>query len=197
MSLQKTADKLPRQPSHTPVPTPSPVVPEKIKKESQVKNGLFQRLDFTEGTQFMGGPQRRGRLKLALWTWASMVVDHCLIMAMTCLFLLTGSLILKTTLKIFIRTQDFIQAGVLLYVLLSVAYFVIVRSFLGATVGEQSCGLRLGAPSERFKKSYSLKVLARSILILFTGIVILPLLSLFLGKDLTGKLTGLSIYSLK
>ncbi len=200
MSLQKVSEKSPYSTEHLPeAPQPglNTPAPEEIRKESRIDHQLFRRFDFIEGTQFMGGPQKRSRFKLALWTWSSMVVDHCLILAMTCLFLLTGSLILKTTLNTIIHAQDFIMSGMLLYILLSFGYFVISRAFIGATLGEYSCGLRLGAPNERLKKSYALKVFIRSFVTLATGVILLPLLSLVFRKDLSGKISGISIYSLK
>jgi len=199
MSLQKMSVNLPQSPTPVSNPTlPNPGVPEKNRKETELNNSqLLQRLDFVEGTQFMGGPKRRSRLKMSFLSWASMLVDHCIVMGMTCLFLIAGSLILKTTMQTFIKAQDFFIAGVGLYIFLAITYFVICRAFVGATAGEYSCELRLGAPNERQKKNYSLKVIFRSVLILFSGVIILPLLSLLFGKDISGKISGISIYSLK
>ncbi len=72
-----------------------------------------------------------------------------------------------------------------------------IRSLLGFTIGEWACDLRLGQPHERLRNNYVIKVMLRSSLILLTGVVTLPVLSLLLGRDLAGVLSGLRLFSLK
>ena len=76
------------------------------------------------------------------------------------------------------------------------AYLVIMRIFMGASLGEWTCQLRLGQPAQRLRTSYFLRVIARTTLILLTGIVTIPILSLMLKRDLIGELTGVRVYSL-
>jgi hypothetical protein len=76
-------------------------------------------------------------------------------------------------------------------------YLVIMRVFMGASLGEWSCQLRLGQPLQRIKPTYVLRVAARTTTLLLTGVVTIPLISLLLKRDLLGELTGIYIYSLK
>lgn len=73
---------------------------------------------------------------------------------------------------------------------------IFLRGFNGATIGEWTCSLRLGQPWQRLQSGYILKVLLRTTLIMATGIVTLPLLSLLFKRDLAGDISGLKIYSL-
>jgi hypothetical protein len=173
------------------------IIPDKVpnlplEKKQVYRKDYLRRLDFVEQNDFLGGARRRRRgLKLALWTWASAMVDHLIILATTCLFLIMATLILKSSLK----SLGF--AAIYLYVGVSVAYFVLFRIFLGATLGEYSCGLRLGEPMQRLQKSYSARIILRSLIIIFSGVITLPLLSVLFKKDMAGSICGISIYSLK
>jgi hypothetical protein len=66
--------------------------------------------------------------------------------------------------------------------------------FLGSTPGESVFEEQLGTPAENQKWNYMLKVVWRSTLVLLTGFIILPILSFIFKTDLTGKISGLSIY---
>lgn len=178
-------------------PNPTPLEKRTPKKQTSRENGYFNRLEFIETNDFSGGSQTRRGFKLALWTWASAAVDHLLILATTCIFLLVSSLVLHSSIKFMFGTKNVAMTMVYLYLVISGTYFVMFRVFLGATVGEYSCGLRLGEPSERLKKSYSLRILFRTLLILGTGILTLPLISTIFKRDLAGRICGISIYSLK
>lgn len=75
---------------------------------------------------------------------------------------------------------------------------MVVRTYLGATLGEWSCDLRLGKPSERMQKRYVLRNILRTSIVIASGIIFIPLISLLFRRDLAGKLSGgLYIYSLK
>ncbi|MGZ3725113.1 MAG: RDD family protein, partial [Pseudobdellovibrio sp.] len=75
-------------------------------------------------------------------------------------------------------------------------YMIMMRVFMGASLGEWSCQLRLGQPVQRIKPTYVLRVVARTTLLLGTGVVVFPILSLILNRDLLGDITGIRIYSL-
>jgi hypothetical protein len=71
-----------------------------------------------------------------------------------------------------------------------------MRVFNGATFGEQACALRLGQPTQRMQPGYIFKVILRTTLIMMTGVIPLPVLSLFFKRDLAGDVSGVKIYSL-
>ncbi len=157
------------------------------------------------GAAFHRGPGKRSGYRLTGWLLASVVTDILIIIACTSLFLLGASLVFKLNpdaelnqfIKSFLNQSAMKQTALYLYGYISFIYFIFFRVFLSATVGEWSCGIRIGQPSERVKPSYAFKVVARVLLITVTGVFVLPLLSLLSKRDLAGRLTKASLYTLK
>ncbi|CAE79903.1 hypothetical protein predicted by Glimmer/Critica [Bdellovibrio bacteriovorus HD100] len=168
-------------------------------------NGLFKDrrdLSFEQGTGFHGGPSaRRKGYKLALWSWLASFIDALILIAVSCVFMLMFSMIVKTPvgalLNHLFHSQHQLTFFAEVFVMFAWVYMITVRSLMGSTIGEWACDLRLGQPHERLQISYIFRVTLRSSLILITGIVTLPLLSLLAGKDLAGALSGLRLFSLK
>lgn len=74
-------------------------------------------------------------------------------------------------------------------------YLILSRSFFGQTLGEWSLDIQLGLPQEQEKLSYVFKLISRTLILVLTGLVTLPLVSMILRKDLAGRATGLKLYS--
>lgn len=88
-------------------------------------------------------------------------------------------------------------AGVLLstaglFLTVGFIYYVAQRIFIGYTIGEWAYEQRLGLPEE-YKNGYSIRVFSRQLIIMLTGIILLPLLSWIVQRDLAG-VSGLSVY---
>lgn len=168
-------------------------------------NGLFRDrsdLNFDQGTGFQGGPSaRRKGYKLALWSLLASFIDALILVAVSCVFMLMFSVIVKTPVGALMtrmfHSQHQFTFFAEVFVMFAWIYMISIRSLMGSSIGEWACDLRLGQPHERLQISYIFKVALRSTLILITGIVTLPLLSLLAGKDLAGALTGLRLFSLK
>lgn len=176
-------------------PQDAPVV------DSVVRPQLFRRLDFTEDVVgFRGGSSKRSGIKLAMWTWLSAAVDTMMMIALSCFFVIAFSLLMKTSAREVIHFvwRDFSLLKIFgaAFLVSFWMYMVFLRGFNGATIGEWTCSLRLGQPWQRLQSGYILKVFLRTTLIMMTGIVVIPLLSLVFRRDLAGDLTGLKIYSL-
>jgi hypothetical protein len=73
-------------------------------------------------------------------------------------------------------------------------YLITTRAFLGCSIGEGACGLRLGKPLERQASNYVLRVILRNTVVVVTGVVVLPVLSLLTRKDLQGLISGVSLF---
>ena len=166
-------------------------------------NELFKdhKLAFSQ-TGFQGGPSRRRKgYRLALWSWLASTIDGLLLLAASCLFLICFSLIVKSPAGVILSEMFHTQGRGLFFVEIFAAfswiYLITTRVFMGSSVGEWACDLRLGQPQERLSSAYTIRVVLRCTLILATGVVILPLLSLLFGKDVAGVLSGLSLFSLK
>jgi hypothetical protein len=79
------------------------------------------------------------------------------------------------------------------FVVVGFVYFVAQRMFVGYTLGEWAYEQRLGLPEEMKKSTYSLKVFYRQVLIMLTGVVVIPLVSWAMGRDI-GGISGLCTY---
>ncbi len=76
----------------------------------------------------------------------------------------------------------------------SFVYMVITRVFMGMTPGEWAYDLRIGKPQEQGSVLFTFQIVLRQILVTLTGFILLPLISLLMGKDVTGKILGLSLH---
>lgn len=129
---------------------------------------------------------------------SSAILDSIIIFALSLLFLI--SLLMVTgidAVTIFASAQTELTAQVALvvmYLAVMQMYVVISRSFFGSTVGEWTFDLQLGDEGQIAKAHYPVLVLWRSLIITVTGFIVLPFLSLILGRDLTAKLTALQLY---
>lgn len=208
MKLNQTHEEMQQGASlnrEAPVPLREPQ-PEPSRDENQQGphlGRLFPRQDYQfDSTGFQGGPsaKRKGYV-LALWSWIASFIDLLILVSVSCAFLVSFSLVMKTSLeplvKEFYRNQHQGFLFFQVFILMTWLYSVTTRTFMGATVGEWACSLRLGKPHERLQSAYVLRVLLRSTLIVASGLVTLPLLSLLVGRDLAGKLSGLRLFSLK
>ena len=150
-------------------------------------------LEWETGTGFHGGPHgRRKGYVLSLWSLMASTIDALLLIAMSCVFLMVFIKIIKTPL-----TPSVLKDFAVIYVIVSWLYMITLRFFTGSSIGEAACDLRLGRPQERNAPGYFAKVVFRATLVVVTGLVVLPLLSLVFGRDLAGSLSGLKLFSLK
>lgn len=151
-----------------------------------------QKISFHRGSS----PVKR-RWKLMAWSLAAGFIDILMMFSITCF--VTGTLILAMSWKVSLNqvahTQSLQTALILTLVGFYAMYLLILRVFLGCTLGEWACGLRLGEPRHRLSPGYSLKVHFRLLVTVLTGGVTLPLLSMVFGVDLAGKLSGLPLVS--
>ncbi|MBC7456681.1 MAG: RDD family protein, partial [Bdellovibrionaceae bacterium] len=167
-------------------------------------NGMSNIHDSVIGAAFHRGPNKRSGYRLTGWLLASVLTDVLIILSSTCLFLIGASLTFKFShdtelnqfIKSFVSQKAMKETAFFMYAYISFIYFIFFRVFLGATIGEWSCGIRIGQPNERMKSSYAFKVIFRVLLITGTGILVLPLLSLIFKKDLAGQITKASLYTL-
>ncbi len=142
-----------------------------------------------------GSSSKPPRWMLLAWSGFAAAVDLLICFSLTCLF--TYLLVWLTdvsfsSVSVFIKFQ-FKVGYVGCIMLVYTCYLLIFRVFAGCTIGEWACGIRLGEPRQRISNDYSLRVIQRFILITLTGIVTLPILSLIVGEDLAGRLSGLPL----
>lgn len=175
-------------PSKEPREKRTPSLPNRSKVDELFKKN---QLGFDQATGFLGGPSRRQGVKLALWSCLAVMIDTLVLISVSCIFMAVFSYLMKSSgsAQFLFFAQIFVVVGWI--------YMVSLRTFMGSSVGEWTCDLRLGQPHERLRASYALRVALRSTLILGTGVITLPLLSLIFKKDLAGLVSGLRLFSLK
>lgn len=209
MIIDKTKEKdiLPtkRAPLEREAPLPSvrrrrPMTPGKSKLNELFKNN--RSLNFDQNTGFHSGPSaKRKGYRLALWSLLASVIDALILVSISCVFMLTFSMVLHTPLGEIIQTFQTSQHRMIFFseVMMVAAwiYLISVRGFLGYSIGEWACDLRLGQPHERLSPFYILRVALRSTLILVTGVFLLPVVSMLVGRDVAGFLSGIKLFSLK
>ena len=185
---------------------PEPVVQVPTPRQDFPFGSKINQLNILDGDSvnsigFQGGPQRRAGLKLALWTWFSASIDMLVLVSISCFFTVLFSFLMKTSpgsvVSLFLKNQNLGNIVGILFLITVWAYLIFMRAFMGASIGEWTCDLRLGEPIQRFEVSYLFKVLFRTTLIMATGIIVLPLLSVILARDLAGDIAGIKIYSLQ
>lgn len=72
-------------------------------------------------------------------------------------------------------------------------YLVIARTFFNKTLGEWTSDTQMGTNLQTASMSYPLRVTFRAFVTIITGIVVLPLLSLLMKKDIVGSICGLKL----
>lgn len=127
-----------------------------------------------------------------MWSLAAAVIDGLLLVAMNLVFMMIFIKIVRAPI-----TSNVIFDFALIFVGATWLYMITTRFFLGCSIGEAACDLRLGKPQDRYSRLYFLKVLIRASLVTSTGLFVLPFLSLITGKDLAGKISGAYLFSLK
>lgn len=128
----------------------------------------------------------------------SLFLDTTVIAGLSILFML--GLVVATSMDIVPVLNNISQdigaqvAVALLIYSVSQLYLILSRSLFGQTLGEWSMDAQLGLPKEQETLSYVFKLISRTLLLTLTGFVVLPLISMMMGKDLTGRATGLKLY---
>jgi uncharacterized RDD family membrane protein YckC len=209
--LQRTSELeftevLPREtPSHSPfpkkeafrAPTPAPApATKKITKAPAAapvtKNSVGTRRGGADS------PPPRRRLEAATLSIPSACLDLVIVVALALVFLTSLLTVTKVDLNVVIKNLSLdpmtqVSLGVM-FVAVMQMYVVISRSFFGRTLGEWTFDLQIGRDEEQASQSYPLKVAARSLLITLTGLIMLPLISAILRRDVPGSICGATLY---
>lgn len=189
-------------------PVPAPRTPTRVPPQGprRIDNldrlFLYRRgeLSWDQMTGFRGGPGRRQGRRLVLWSWMALLIDGLILVSASSFFLVAFALMMRSPLREFVvigKQIGLMRLFALSFVGLSWLYMVTTRILFGFSLGEWACGLRLGQPTARLRASYPFMVMLRASLILATGLIPLPILSLLTGRDLPGKISGLHLISLK
>lgn len=167
---------------------------EKIFRETVLSRNIG-REDFLEQPTFHRGSRwGSGSRRLQLWSFFAASVDALMMVGLSCLFFAAALVVNQMAL-------NFEPSKSLHFVWIAVAvcfsYMIVLRSFVGCSLGEWSCGLRLGTVQDRKSAKYILRVCLRSATVIFTGLIVIPALSFVTGVDWAGRLSGLPLTHVK
>ncbi len=203
--LEKAFDRpAPTQPTRTPIknpitppslraPTPSPI--SRGPTTAELYNKKLAELPLTnKGSLDFQDPQyveSAGHIGAYLF-------DFVVILGLSCLFALSLSIIAEIDLVQVVNTITFdagIQIGCSLLIFSVIQlYLTLARSFFGCTLGEWAFDLQLGKMDQQAKTMYPILVFWRTAVTLATGMVMLPILSILLQKDMASRICGLKLY---
>jgi hypothetical protein len=128
----------------------------------------------------------------------SAILDGIVVFALSLVFLVALMTVTKVDLAALVfRTGLDVPtrfAFCALFASVMMMYVVISRSFFGRTLGEWTFDYQMGDDQQHKSAAYPLRVLLRSILVFATGLIVLPLLSLILNRDLLAPPSGLQLY---
>jgi len=186
--------ELPKAPPFpNPFPTPVPT-PQKNRPDHTPLSKVVQNVGLRRGAA--DSPVRM--LERASVSFSSAFLDAIVILALSLLFLVALMTVTKIDLAALVLRSglDFpmqISFGVLFGSVL-LMYVVVSRSFFGRTLGEWTFDLQMGDDAQHLKALYPIRVVFRSFLVMATGLILLPILSWALDKDILAPATGLQLY---
>lgn len=142
---------------------------------------------------FHRGPVRpRNLLKTILYSIAAAGIDGLIIFSMGCLFTLSFVFLNKVSSFEFVLNLGW--DVLLIFVGVFMLYMIMLRAYMKQTIGEWACGIYLGTFEQQNHPYYGLRVVDRTLILLMTGLIVLPLLSLVLRVDLLERFCKLALY---
>lgn len=190
----KTA--LPRKNLKAPASMPLEPLPNADKILAELNR---QNLDFKERASQEKSLQQKAAIATPTTSYSlsALILDGMLLTAafLTCLIIL----LMVTKVDLMASLADPESSPMLysslggLFAILAWMYLVIHRMGLGATTGEWVFDIRLGSPEQFNTASYLLRTCLRSLIIVGTGLIPIPLISLIAGKDLLGRWLGVEL----
>lgn len=153
------------------------------------------------GTRRGAADSPQGRLVPTQTSLPAASLDLIVATALMLIFLAVLMTTTKTDLNIVMRGinhESWTRVSfVILFLAIMQMYVVISRSFFGCTLGEWTFDVQLGKSEDQLNPFFPLKVIARSLIVTVTGLIILPLLSLVMGEDIAGMVSGTQLYEQK
>lgn len=182
----------PQPVSRSPFPQPEAYKPPKMKKVP------LQSELASVGTRRGAADSPPPRLQPATVNVGSAILDAVIVVALSMVFLVALFMVTKVDagqVMANLSEQTMTQASmVVLFLAVMQMYLIISRSFYGRTIGEWTFDLQIGEDREQTQESYPLRVTMRSLLVMATGIIVLPLASAIMGRDLAGQITGVRLF---
>lgn len=157
-----------------------------------------RRLDFENTKQKAAPAPTKEEYKKATWSVSAAMLDGMLVIAASLLCMIILLMVTKVDLVRNLTNPDsqgmvYLSTAALLAGVAFI-YLTLNRIYVGFTPGEWAFDQRVGKPEELNKASYSLRIVGRSLLVIATGFIVLPIISLLMNKDIAGSITGAQLY---
>lgn len=171
-----------------------PEILKNIFREPRIRVG-----DFIAGTSSHRGPNRKmPAFALVIFSWVASGIDIGICLGLSLIAIAVSAKFMHSGFR---EILSFFHGSLfrltLMFFIGSVGvYKLLLRSFMGYTLGEWACGLRMGDQNTFDQRNYILKVFVRFVVVFGTGVILMPILSLVIGKDLAGQISGLKLKQL-
>jgi len=157
-----------------------------------------KKYDFVEAAKNLRSELPPAELKNSCFELSAGILDFMLITAGFLMSMIILLVVTKADLVANLMNPDEgneIYYGVAgLFALVVWIYLVVNRMFLGFTPGEWVFDQQVGRNQELGSGTYSMRVALRSLLVIATGFLPLPILSMLTRIDLAGKISGAQIF---
>lgn len=131
-------------------------------------------------------------------SFASAVLDALIVMSLSVLFVVSLVAITQVDIVNMVRAHNMGTKVAIELTLLffgtSLFYYMLSRGLFGSTLGDWAFDVQLGSEKERLHIMYPFQVIFRTLIIILTGIITVPILSVAFGKDLAYYFSGLKLY---
>ncbi len=170
-----------------------------IAKAQSAVNEILKNLNQKRQIDFISDAEREAKIfKKSKPIMSAAGLDAMLI---TAAFLMTMIAMLSITkIDLFLNLSHPETSGLiylatgLLFATVTFIYMVINRAFLGFTPGEWAYDQRCGQEADLQNLSYIPRLALRSLVVMLTGFITMPLLSYLFNKDMAGQLSGVNLY---
>lgn len=164
----------------------TPIAENKSQKISQV---VKESLEEKTGTQ---------KEVLVAASFPALIFDSIVIVSLACLFVVATLLIANVDPLVVatMATRDDMTLLSVLALFASVIqiYYLISRGFYGSSLGEWAFDLEVGTRNQQASILYPIQVIFRTLINTLTGFILLPILSLLIGRDIAGAVSGIRLY---
>lgn len=194
---------LPRKESNSTTPNPSTrnVIDELVRNFKKPHETFIEEVNHPKVIINPTKPQVDEAANPLPWMISPFFVDAMLVIALVLSCLLITLLVTNADLLVLIMQNpsdfEFWLTFPAIAIGMTFIYMVLTRIFLGSSLGEMVFDIQLGTLEQRHTLIYGLLVIFRSLVVLFTGLIILPILSILLRKDLIGNICGLRLFKRK
>lgn len=192
----------PRAPVNSPFPRPdaykSPAIRKPVVTPAVPEASKAVQPAPAIGTKRGASNSPKSKLAPATMSIESALLDLIIVTGLSLVFMVALLMVTKVDLNIVFKNlnTDFmtqISLGVMFLAVMQM-YVVISRSFFGRTLGEWTFDLQMGEDEEQKNGIYPVQIAARSALVTLTGLILLPLISAIIGRDVAGQITGVKLY---